>query len=126
MSTAVRTAREVVELYNLELRNNRKFDLADELIADTMIRHEVGESQTLTREQALKRVTDTWAEFDHIQFDLNIVVASAEGEHVTIVYDSVLSKGENDVRVASIEVFRVVDGKIVEVWNCGYKLGVWS
>ncbi|HEY5845144.1 MAG TPA: ester cyclase [Mycobacterium sp.] len=126
MSTAVRTAREVVELYNLELWNNRKFDLADELIADTMIRHEVGESQTLTREQALKRVTDTWAEFDHIQFDLNIVVASAEGEHVTIVYDSVLSKGENDVRVASIEVFRVVDGKIVEVWNCGYKLGVWS
>lgn len=126
MSTAVRTAREVVELYNLELWNNGKFDLADELIADTMIRHEVGESQTLTREQALKRVTDTWAEFDHIQFDLNIVVASAEGEHVTIVYDSVLSKGENDVRVASIEVFRVVDGKIVEVWNCGYKLGVWS
>ena len=126
MSTAVRTAREVVELYNLELWNNRKFDLADEVIADTMIRHEVGESQTLTREQALKRVTDTWAEFDHIQFDLNIVVASAEGEHVTIVYDSVLSKGENDVRVASIEVFRVVDGKIVEVWNCGYKLGVWS
>ena len=126
MSTAVRTAREVVELYNLELWNNRKFDLADELIADTMIRHEVGESQTLTREQALKRVTDTWAEFDHIQFDLNIVVASAEGEHVTIVYDSVLSKGENDVRVASIEVFRVVDGKIIEVWNCGYKLGVWS
>ena len=126
MSTAVRTAREVVELYNLELWNNRKFDLADELIADTMIRHEVGESQTLTREQALKRVTDTWAEFDHIQFDLNIVVASAEGEHVTIVYDSVLSKGENDVRVASIEVFRVVDGAIAEVWNCGYKLGVWS
>ena len=96
MSTAVRTAREVVELYNLELWNNRKFDLADELIADTMIRHEVGESQTLTREQALKRVTDTWAEFDHIQFDLNIVVASAEGEHVTIVYDSLLSKGENE------------------------------
>ena len=57
---------------------------------------------------------------------LYIVVASADGEHVTIVYDSVLSKGENDVRVASIEVFRVVDGKIVEVWNCGYKLGVWS
>ena len=34
MSIAVRTAREVVELYNLELWNNRQFELADELIAD--------------------------------------------------------------------------------------------
>ena len=24
------------------------------------------------------------------------------------------------------EVFRVVDGKITEVWNCGYKQGVWK
>lgn len=38
----MRTAREVVELYNLELWNNRRYDLADEIIADTMIRHEVG------------------------------------------------------------------------------------
>ena len=126
MSTPARTAREVVELYNLELWNNRRFELADELIADTMIRHEVGEAHTLTREQALKRATDTWAEFDHIRFDLDIVIADDDGEHVTIVYDSVLSKGENEVRVASMEVFRVVEGAIVEVWNCGYKLGVWQ
>ena len=37
-----------------------------------------------------------------------------------------MSKGDNEVKVASIEVFRVVDGRIAEVWNCGYKLGVWS
>ena len=106
-------------MYNLELWNNRRFELADELIADTMIRHEVGEAHTLTREQALKRVTDTWAEFDHIRFDLNIVIADDDGEHVTIVYDSVLSKGDNEVRVGSIEVFRVVDGsdrRSVELW----------
>jgi hypothetical protein len=28
--------------------------------------------------------------------------------------------------VASIEVFRVIDEKITEVWNCGYKQGVWN
>jgi len=126
MSVDVRTAREVVELYNLELWNNGRFELAEELIADSMIRHEVGEAHTLTRAQALKRVTDTWAEFDHIRFDLNIVIADDDGEHVTIVYDSVLSKGDNEVKVASIEVFRVVEGAIAEVWNCGYKLGVWE
>jgi predicted SnoaL-like aldol condensation-catalyzing enzyme len=31
-----------------------------------------------------------------------------------------------ETKVASIEVFRVVDGKITEVWNCGYKQGVWN
>jgi hypothetical protein len=25
-----------------------------------------------------------------------------------------------------MEIFRVVAGRITEVWNCGYKQGVWS
>ena len=43
-----RTAREVVELYNLRVWNERDFDLAEELMGDTVIRHEVGEATTLT------------------------------------------------------------------------------
>lgn len=126
MTSPVRTAREVVQAYNLELWNEKKFELADELIADTMIRHDVGESNTLTRAQALKRVTDTWAEMDSLRFDLNIVIDGGDGEHVAMVWDSTMTKDGNEVKVASIEVFRVVNGKIVEVWNCGYKLGVWA
>ncbi len=121
-----RTAREVVEAYNLELWNKQRLELADEIIADTMIRHEVGESHTLTRADALKRVTDTWAQMDSLRFDLNIVIDGGDGEHVAMVWDSTMAKDDNEVKVASIEVFRVVDGQIVEVWNCGYKLGVWS
>ena len=44
MSTPPRTAREVVELYNLVVWNERDFALAEELIGDTVIRHEVGEA----------------------------------------------------------------------------------
>ena len=102
------------------------FELAEELNPDTMIRHDVGESTTLTRAQALKRVTDTWAEMDSLRFDLNIVIDGADGEHVAMLWDSTMTKGDDDVKVASIEVFRVVNGQIVEVWNCGYKLGVWA
>jgi hypothetical protein len=29
------------------------------------------------------------------------------------------------VEVGSMEIFRVVAGKITEVWNCGYQQGVW-
>ncbi|OMC53613.1 polyketide cyclase [Mycobacterium sp. IS-836] len=124
---AVRTAREVVELYNLVVWNERDLTLAEELFADNVIRHEVGEAHTLTREQAVNRVKDLWELFDSLRFDLNIVVAGDDGEHVAIVYDSTMTtKDGTGTDVASIEVFRVVDGKIIEVWNCGYKQGVWN
>jgi predicted SnoaL-like aldol condensation-catalyzing enzyme len=123
---ATRTAREVVELYNLVVWNEYNIDMAEELFADTVIRHEVGEAHTLTHAQAVQRVADVWQLFDSLNFDLNIVIAGDDGEHVAIVYDSTMTtKDGTETNVASIEVFRVVDGKITEVWNCGYKQGVW-
>ncbi|MGO9386089.1 MAG: nuclear transport factor 2 family protein [Mycobacterium sp.] len=124
---ATRTAREVVEIYNLVVWNERNIELARELFADTVIRHEVGEAHTLTREQAVSRVKDTWGMVDRLHFDLNVVIAGEDGEHVAIVYDSAITAGDGtETNVASIEVFRVVAGRITEVWNCGYKQGVWK
>jgi predicted SnoaL-like aldol condensation-catalyzing enzyme len=85
----------------------------------------------LTHEQAVNRVKDVWEMFDKLRFDLNIVIAGDDGEHVAIVYDSTMTTKDEtetntETKVASIEVFRVVDGKITEVWNCGYKQGVWN
>ncbi|ORW27281.1 polyketide cyclase [Mycobacterium paraense] len=122
-----RTAREVVELYNLVVWNERDLGLAGELFADTVIRHEVGEAHTLTHAQAVQRIADVWQLMDSLRFDLNIVVGGDDGEHVAIVYDSTMTtKDSTETNVASIEVFRVVAGKITEVWNCGYKQGVWN
>lgn len=122
-----RTAREVVELYNLVVWNERNFDLADELMGDTVIRHEVGEAQTLSHEQAVQRVVDNWAMFDKLRFDLNLVVAGDDGEHVAIVYQSPMElKDGTKTSVGSMEIFRVVEGRITEVWNCGYKQGNWA
>jgi predicted SnoaL-like aldol condensation-catalyzing enzyme len=127
VSPTVRTAREVVELYNLVVWNERDLDLAEELFAETVVRHEVGEAHTLTREQVVDRVRDIWEMFDRLHFDLNIVIAGDDGEHVAIVYDSTMTtKDGTETNVASIEVFRVVAGRITEVWNCGYKQGVWK
>jgi predicted SnoaL-like aldol condensation-catalyzing enzyme len=127
VSTATRTAREVVELYNLVVWNERDFSLADELIGDTVTRHEVGEAKVLTHEEAVNRVIDHWAMFEAIRFDLNLVVAGDDGEHVAIVYQSPMTlKDGTKVELGSMEIFRVVAGRITEVWNCGYKQGVWS
>jgi predicted SnoaL-like aldol condensation-catalyzing enzyme len=122
-----RTAREVVEQYNLVLWNERDFALADELMGGTVIRHEVGEAQTLSHDQAVQRIVDNWAMFDELRFDLNLVVAGDDGEYVAIVYQSPMTlKDGTRVDVGSMEIFRVVDGRITEVWNCGYKQGVWQ
>src|SRR3984957_15182552 len=125
MST--RTAREVVELYNLVVWNKRDFALAEELIGHTVTRHEVGEATVLTHEQAVSRIIDHWAMFETIRFDLNLVVAGDDGEHVAIVYQSPMKPQDGaELEIGSMEIFRVVAGKITEVWNCGYKQGVWS
>jgi predicted SnoaL-like aldol condensation-catalyzing enzyme len=122
-----RTAREVVELYNLVVWNERDFALAEELLGDTVIRHEVGEAQTLTHEEAVNRIVDMWKVSEELRFDLNLVVAGDDGEHVAIVYESPIRlKDGTDTTVGSMEIFRVVDGRITEVWNCGYKQGVWQ
>jgi predicted SnoaL-like aldol condensation-catalyzing enzyme len=124
---ATRTAREVVELYNLVVWNERDLGLAEELLGDNVIRHGVGEAHTLTHEQAVQRVADVWRLFESVRFDLNVVVAGDDGEHVTIVYDSTLTSEDGTAtNIGSIEVFRVVAGRITEVWNCGYQQGVWT
>ena len=121
------TARTVVELYNLVVWNERNIDLADELLADTVIRHEVGGARTLTHAEAVQRVADMWQMAGSLRFDLNVVIEGDDGEHVAIVYDSTITtKDGTETNIASIEVFRVVDGKIAEVWNCGYQQGVWN
>jgi len=127
VSKPTRTAREVVELYNLVMWNQRDFSLAEELMGASVIRHDVGEATTLTHEQAVARIVDHWDLFETIRFDLNLVVAGDDGEHVAIVYQSPMKlKDGTETSVGSMEIFRVVDGRITEVWNCGYKQGVWA
>lgn len=127
MTSPTRTAREAVEAYNLVVWNERDFALAEELMGDTVTRHDVGEATVLTHEQAVARIVDHWGMFETIRFDLKLVVAGDDGEHVAIVYQSPMKlKDGTETTVGSMEIFRVIDGRITEVWNCGYKQGVWA
>ena len=122
-----RTAREVVELYNLVVWNKRDLALAEELMGDTVTRHDVGEVTVLTHAEAVHRIVHHLEMFSTIRFDLNLVVAGDDGVHVAIVYQSPMTtKDGTELTISSMEIFRVVDGRITEVWNCGYKQGVWQ
>jgi predicted SnoaL-like aldol condensation-catalyzing enzyme len=122
----IRTAREVVELYNYAVWNQQDFDLAEELLADQVVRQGVGTAVTLTREQARRRVEEMSATVERVVFALPVVVVGEDGEHVAIVYQAQMTglDGSRDA-IASIEVFRVVDGRITEVWNNVHEHGVW-
>ena len=121
------SAREVVELYNLVVWNQRDFALAEELMGDKVIRHQLGQAVTLTHRQAVQRIVEHWEMFDELRFDLNVVVAGDDGEHVAIVYQSTMTaKDGARIDIGSLEIFRVVDGRIIEVWNCGHGQGVWQ
>jgi hypothetical protein len=116
--------RSVVERYNLEFWNQRRFELADEIIGDELVRNELGGRVTLTRAEARKRAEDLWAGVEHVEFTLLQTVG--DGDLVSIVYQADITRrdGTSDA-IASIEVFRVVDGKIVEVWNNAHQHGRW-
>jgi predicted SnoaL-like aldol condensation-catalyzing enzyme len=126
MSRPARTAREVAGLYTLSLWNERNFELADELIADTVIQHGVGEAHVLTREQILQSIQQTWAKLDELRFNLDLVIAGDDGQHVAVLYDSrMMAKDGTQAETASVEVLRVVDGQITEVWYAPSQLGAW-
>ena len=125
MSEPNRTAREIAELYTFSVWNERNLDLADTLLADTMIRHDVGEAHSVTRAEVRKMIEDTWASSDKVRYDLRLLIADDDGEHVAIVYDATVVQAGQLIQVASIEVYRVVDGQISEMWSFGGKQGLW-
>ena len=113
----IRTPKEVIEAYNLELWNKKNYQLGEQLIADKVIRHYPGSSRTMTKDEAIQRVKDAYAKhFAEIEFTLHKLLA--EGEYVTLLWEmqATTFEAENFV-FSSIEVFRVVDGEICEFWN---------
>ena len=118
------TPREVVLAYNLELWNGQRYELADEIIAEQVVRHEIGSVSTLSRKESLQRVIDAWDRMQHMHFTLLQVVA--EADLVTIVYQcDYTRKDGRKGHVSSIEVFRVADGQICEVWNAAHTPDAW-
>ncbi|WP_150305226.1 nuclear transport factor 2 family protein [Pseudomonas saliphila] len=125
-SGVARAPLDVVHAYTFEFWNRQNFDIADEIIADEMTRHVVGARPTvLTREQAKERARGLAKEYAHWAFRL--IHAIADGEKVCTVYESVGTKLDGSLsRLSSIEVFHVVEGRIVAVWNNAVQKGLWD
>ena len=125
MSGPARSPREVVDLYIYQLYNQRRLDLVRELIAPVTWRHKPGKLERLDLDQSMKRLSDLLDLCPEIRFDNSLVLA--DGDKVAIAWNGwTRQTSGKSYELAGIEIFRVVDGKIVEVWNAREAAGLWQ
>jgi ketosteroid isomerase-like protein len=125
MQAQVRSPREVVDLYIYQLYNQRRLDLVRELIAPKTWRHKPGKVEKLDLDQSMKRLSDLLDLCPEIRFDNSLVVA--DGDKVAIAWNGWTRQTDGRTyELAGIEIFRVRDGKIVEVWNAREAKGLWQ
>jgi predicted SnoaL-like aldol condensation-catalyzing enzyme len=125
MQAAVRSPREVVDLYIYQLYNQRRLDLVRELIAPETWRHKPGKVEKLDLDQSMKRLSDLLDLCPEIRFDNSVVVA--EGDKVAIAWNGWTRQTDGRTyELAGIEIFRVHEGRIVEVWNAREAAGLWQ
>lgn len=119
------TAREVVQRYLDVLYNERRLDLVPDLIADPTWRHKAGEVKALTMAESIARLEATLDLCPVLHFDS--VVLHDDGTMVTVNWNGASTQRDGkSYEYCGIEVFRVVDGKIVEIWNSRETGGHWQ
>jgi ketosteroid isomerase-like protein len=125
MSTSVPEARSVVSRYLAVLYNQRRLDLIAELISDPTRRHTAGEAKCLTIAETVDRLQSTLDLCPEVFFDS--MVMHDDGTMVTVNWNGRSTQHDGrPYEYCGIEVFRVVDGKIVEIWNSRETGGHWQ
>lgn len=121
----VRSPVEVVQTYLDVLYNQRRLDLIPALIADETWRHAPGEVRMLTIDESIERLTGLLDLCPVLRFETSVMVA--EGDLVTVAWNgwSTQTSGKS-YEMAGIEIFRVVEGRIVEIWNSREARGLWQ
>jgi predicted SnoaL-like aldol condensation-catalyzing enzyme len=115
----------VVRRYLAELYNERRLDLVPELIADPEVRHAPGETKVLSIAENTERLERMLAACPVLRFEPTVVIS--EGELVSVAWNGWSTQTDGrSYEFASVELFRVVDGKITEIWNAKEAKGHWA
>ncbi|MCW5747073.1 MAG: ester cyclase [Alphaproteobacteria bacterium] len=120
-----RTPLQVVETYLDVLYNQRRLDLVPELIADPTWRHAPGDVKQLSLAESMARLGKLLDLCPVLRFETSVRVV--EGPMVTVAWNgwSTQTNGKS-YELSGIEIFRVVGGKIVEIWNSREAAGIWQ
>jgi predicted SnoaL-like aldol condensation-catalyzing enzyme len=119
----------VVQMYNDDVWANHQRDLIAKLLANPLRRHHPGGTQIFTHADMLRRYDDYFTRFKAMRAVARHYIC--EGAYVTLLWDIDMEANDGKLTtISSIEIFKVVDGKIVEVWNPNnvaesYPTGPW-
>ena len=116
---------DVVRRYLAELYNERRLDLAPELIADPEIRHAPGGTKLMSLADNVARLEAMFELCPVLRFEPEVVIA--RDDLVSVAWNgwSTQTDGRSH-EFAAVEIFRVADGKIVEIWNSKEAKGLWG
>lgn len=106
-----RTPNEVVTIYCEQAWNECKTDLIREICANPVVRHYADRIQTMDHEAQIARIQERHAT---AKPKFAGVIQFSEGDYVAYVWNNMTAQG---ARKCGIEIFRVVKGRITEVWN---------
>ena len=124
--TPTESARSAVLRWTEEVWNRGRLELVPTLVHDPYIRHEPdGSTHRFSMEQSAARVVGGREQFPDLLIDLQHIVA--EGDFVTThwVFRATGPAGEKLLQTG-MELFRVADGKIAEVWTTLPFDGEWE
>lgn len=120
-----RSPSETVRVYLDELYAQGRVEMAPELIADPTWRHEKGQLSRLSVAETQARLRENFTRWPKMRFDSMVTIA--ENDKVAVIWNGYCTKPDGEVQhLNGIEVFRVRDGKIVEIWNSEFAPTLWQ
>ena len=134
---------ETVIAYTEQVWNRGEAEAITELCGDPCVRHEAGTSVSLSHADQLDRVhraRDAMASADGRNVQFINVLTTGDGTDVCAVWnmtapsDCAFASHEelpfetvnDEIHMCGTEIFRVVDGRITEVWNPPPMAGHWG
>lgn len=110
---ANKTPLEVVTEYYDYVWTGKDIERIRKLCANPMLRHDPGGDVTMSHDEQIERIS-TALEKKALQYKFALTYGNHE--FATMVWQAVSAK-DPDLTLAGTQVIRVVDGRMVEVWN---------
>jgi predicted ester cyclase len=115
---------EFIRHYLVEVYGNRRLEAVGDYIGDPQIRHVGGGTSTLSLAASTERIAGFFEAYSELDFWPVILVA--DDDIVTCVWNANLTtRAGATLEFSAIELFRIADGRIVEVWNTEPSAGHW-
>lgn len=124
--------KDLIRYFYVEVWNKGNLDAADEVFAPDYARHDLRPGNALSGPEGQKRIAgDFRSAFPDLHMDVDLLIA--EGDLVmarwttqgtnTAAWGSVPATGKQ-IKFSGVNIFRIANGKVVELWNHRDDLGV--